>query len=168
MQKYRERNRWITVEEKMGRGNWGLEQKKRRYKGGQEVCAFSANRMGKEKKATREKAGGGGKGRSRKSWRDCECVWGLSEGFINESRCLALWTCRVADGDGGDGALDSPDGYHSLFSSYLSTAFLSARMIRGRKGIGYIKKKIDNIHRVQERRGQEGGLLTEWLVALFK
>lgn len=33
-------------------------------------------------------------------------------------------------------------------------------MRRGRKGMGYKEKETDNIHRVQERRGQEGGLVS--------
>lgn len=56
-------------------------------------------------------AGGGGVSKELEKLR--RCVWGLSEAFINESRCMALWTCLVADGDGGDGVLDSLDGYQS-------------------------------------------------------
>lgn len=149
------RRRGEEIDVELWGGLRGLEQKKRRRcRGGQEVCSLSASRMGR-KRVTREKARRGGKGRRKKSWRDRECVRGLSEGFINESRCLALWTCRVADGDGGDGALDSPDGYHSLSSSYLSTAFPSARRVRGERGrneLGYKEKETDNIHRAQRRR----------------
>lgn len=32
---------------------------------------------------------------------------------------------------------------------------------RGRNGMVYKEKETDNIHRVQERKGQEGGLFTE-------
>lgn len=116
----------------------GLEQKKRRRWGGlgeeEEDKRLSPQPAGWGEKEWRERERRRRRGgRSKKSWRDCECVWGLSEAFINESRCLALWTCRVADGDGGDGALDSPDGYHSLSSSCLSTAFPSARRVSRRK-----------------------------------
>lgn len=83
--------------------------------------SLPASRMGRKKEWGERKQRRRG-GRSEEAG-ETVSVWGLSEAFINESRCLALWTCRVADGDGGDGALDSPDGYHSLSSSCLSTAF---------------------------------------------
>ena len=141
MQSWKGRNWWNCGGQTGGKKTLrGLEQKKRRRWGGlgeeEEDKRLSplSQPDGEKKSDEREKAGGGGEGvAKKKSWRDCECVWGLSEAFINESRCLALWTCRVADGDGGDGALDSPDGYHSLSSSCLSTAFPSARRVSGRK-----------------------------------
>ena len=112
-------------EEEMRRIRWGG--------GGQEALSSQPAGWGEKEWRERESRRRRGGRSKKKSWRDCECVWGLSEAFINESRCLALWTCRVADGDGGDGALDSPDGYHSLSSSCLSTAFPSARRVSGRK-----------------------------------
>lgn len=65
IQKARQRNRCKTVEDKGG-GLRGLEQKKRRRcRGGQEVCSLSARRMGR-RRVTSEKARRGGRGVAKK------------------------------------------------------------------------------------------------------
>lgn len=120
--------RWLqTVEDKLGkkperaRAEEEEEMRRIRWGRGQEALSLSVSRMGEKKSDWREsqRRRRGRSKRAGEAVRACVCAWGLSEAFINESRCLALWTCRVADGDGGDGALDSPDGYHSLSSSCL-------------------------------------------------
>lgn len=105
--------------------------------------------------------GGGWGGLQGKKLERVECagVQGLSEGFINESRCLALWTCRVADGDGGDGALHSLDGYHSLPSSYLSAA-TGLPVGREQEREGKVKQAREGGASWLHQGPEYGGLLT--------
>lgn len=166
MRKKPERAR-AEEEEEMRRIRWG---------GGQEALSLSASRMGRKKSDEREskrRRRRGGRSKKKKKlerlWVCVRAKWGLYKwkqmpGIMNLSgrrwgwRWWSTWL----------------PGWLS-FTPLLLPLKLPSPVLGGREGergrnrTGYKEKRDgENIHRVREIRGQEGGLLSEWLVALFK